>query len=337
MQVGVEKRGSSRPHIPVLKVIMDHDLTLGPYCQGPILKHFGVNGADFWREKEELVGKWREQGYDGPGELGYLALMVEYAQPGGKMAGLNNQQIHDLGEGLELYPGVPDFMPSVKAAVEEDSRCRAYGLRVDFHIVTTGLDEIIRGSPVAQHLAKVPHPYTDSKELVPSVHGSGFIEKGGVIATPRLLSPYGKGEYLFTLTKGGTRLLNVEMEDEARVALKSDVFALGDGPSDIAMFRLVRRYGGMSMGIYDPTNVQSRRQNMLMLREGRIDLSGPADYSKGSHTRIQIEEGLLHMANRIIDEIETGKSRGVGRNVGHLNAASVARVVGGRAEPHRAA
>src|SRR3989338_8025632 len=232
MRVGVEGRGSGRPQIPVLKVLADFDLTLGPYCQRRIFKHFDIDEHNFWKEKEELLQTWIQgQGYEGPGELGYLALMIDYAKPGGKMAGLNNKLIRELGKELEFYPGVPGFIPAVKAAVEEDSRCKDYGLRVDFHVVTTGLDEIIRGSPLAQHVA--------------SVHGSGFIEQDGVIAIPRLLSPYRKGEYLFTLTKGGSQLLNVEMPDEARVALKSDVFALGDGPSDISMFRLVKKSGGI--------------------------------------------------------------------------------------------
>ncbi|MBI4015900.1 MAG: haloacid dehalogenase-like hydrolase [Candidatus Aenigmarchaeota archaeon] len=320
MRVGVERTGSSRPQKPVLKVLGDFDLTLGPYCQGSIFRHFKVNEADFWREKEELLQTWRqEQGYEGPGELAYLALMINYARPGGKMAGLNNRLIHDLGKELEFYPGVPDFIPAVKAAVEEDPRCKDHGLKVDFHVVTTGLDEIIRGSPLAQHIV--------------SVHGSGFIEQDGVIAVPRLLSPYGKGEYLFTLTKGRQDLLNVEMSDEARVALKSDVFALGDGPSDIAMFRLVKKNGGIAMGVYDPKSNKSRSQNMTMLREGRIDLSGPTDYSEGSHTRIQIEEGLLHMAYRVIDDIEARSRGGVGADVGHLNAPRV--VAGPAHRPER--
>ncbi|GAB1457939.1 hypothetical protein MASR2M48_32470 [Spirochaetota bacterium] len=62
---------------------------------------------------------------------------------------------------------------------------------------------------------------------------------------------------------------------------------IGDGETDIPCFRLVKKEGGYAIAVYPPGRPDARMLSNTPLKEGRANLSAPADYSPDS--KIELE------------------------------------------------
>ena len=101
----------------IIACIWDFDKTLIPdYMQEPLFRRYGVDEATFWAETNHLVETYARRGYRISGEIGYLNHILTHVLAG-RMAGLNNRVLRELGAEIKFYPGLPEFFSKLKAAV----------------------------------------------------------------------------------------------------------------------------------------------------------------------------------------------------------------------------
>jgi hypothetical protein len=56
---------------------------------------------------------------------------------------------------------------------------------------------------------------------------------------------------------------------------------IGDGETDVPCMSLVKNMGGYSVAVHKP-GAAAKKKARLLLDEGRVNLTSPADYSTGS-------------------------------------------------------
>ena len=96
--------------------IWDFDKTLIPeYMQSPLFKRYGVNESEFWTETNALVEEYHKRGYRLSGEIGYLNHLLTYVLSG-RMAGLNNKILKEVGKETTFYLRLPEFFKNLKNA-----------------------------------------------------------------------------------------------------------------------------------------------------------------------------------------------------------------------------
>jgi len=270
----------------LIGIVYDYDQTLSPtYMQDEVLfPKFGINPAEFWKRCRVLV---EEQGYES--ELAYLKAILDCLA----MDAPSNADLEVLGKGLKFFPGLPEMFDELESVLNDEHR--AMGVKIEHYIVSSGIKALIDGSRLRPH--------------VKEVFGCEFAENSaGRIDFPRrVISHTAKTQYLFRINKGmldPAEDVNDHMPDNLRPIPFPNMIYLGDGPTDVPCFTVMKRFGGHSIAVYNPedkTRTSFRKAYQLSGVAGRIKHIAPADYRAGSHLRLILEETILEIASRIVE------------------------------------
>ena len=274
----------------ILALVADCDDTLAPDTTAQLLEAFGVSAQQFYKDR---VTRLVNDSWDPPLATMHeiLALVAE-----GPLAELTRDRLIELGKGLTLYPGVPDVFDNLRAEIEGDSRYKEHGIKLEYYVITGGLEDLVRASPLGS--------------AVNQVWGCNFAydDQGRIRFPQRAVSFTEKTRFLFNIEKGfvGDKyknqpyIVNVHMtEDDLRVPFHNMVY-LGDGPSDIPCMSVLREKGYV-IGVL----CQDDGSRAYALGYGRrVNLTVPQDYSKGSDAYRALAKALREKAEGILRRIE---------------------------------
>jgi haloacid dehalogenase-like hydrolase len=266
-------------------LIYDYDQTLSPnYMQDEVLfPRFGINPTQFWKKSRELVDS---EGYDG--ELAYLKALLDYLA----LDRPTNAELSALGANLKFYPGLPELFGELSAALSDQHRM--LGIKVEHYIVSSGLKALLDGSKLAPHVKKI--------------FGCEFGEDSdGRISFPkRVISHTTKTQFLFRINKGmlePNEDVNDHMAPELRPIPFQNMIYVGDGPTDVPCFTLMKKYGGHGIAVYNPNEPHRssfKKCYQLSALADRVKHIAPADYRAGSHLRLLLEEMITDIADGIV-------------------------------------
>jgi len=268
----------------VIAVVFDYDKTLSPsYMQEDgIFKRFGIDSRAFWTRTNALVA---DELYEN--ELAWMYQLLDDPN----VRALSNADLRKLGAELTFYPGLPDALPQMRGVLDT-TKHREFGLQLEYYVVTSGLKELVKGSTLAPHLK--------------AIFGCEFDEKDGRIARPkRCVSHTGKTQMLFRISKNMIAMsedVNQHMpREELRIPFWNMVY-VGDGPTDVPCFAVMKNYGGRTVAVYDPSDDRAyTRCYELAVNEKRVDMMAEADYAPRSQLRRTLERMVLEIADKIVD------------------------------------
>jgi hypothetical protein len=279
-----------------IAIVYDYDQTLSPnYMQDEVIfPVFGIDSSKFWQRCQALV---RDEGYDS--ELAYLKALLDYL-------GLDrptNARLRELGAGLKFYPGLPEMFEEFAKTLLRPEHI-ALGITVEHYIISSGLKALIDGSRLA--------PYTRA------VFGCEFAEdrEGRITFPKRVISHTQKTQFLFRINKGlldYSQDVNDHMPPDLRPIPFDHMVYIGDGPTDVPCFTVVRQHGGHAVAVYNPddkSRISFRKCFQLVGPADRVRHIAPADYRAGSHLRLLIEQ----MASEIADKIVARRQRDMEEN-----------------------
>ena len=259
-----------------------------------IFPAFGINGESFWRRCSELM---REQGYDN--ELAYMKVMLDTFG----MDRPTNAELKKLGGKLNFYKGLPEMFEEFRKDLLTEEQI-AHGITVEHYIISSGLKVLLDGSRL--------QPY------VHAIFGCEFAEdEQGRIAFPkRVISHTQKTQFLFRINKGLLDMsqdVNDHMDPDIRPIPFPNMIYVGDGPTDVPCFAVMKKNGGQAIAVYnpdDPERVGFRKCYQLSAHADRVKQIAPADYRPNTHLRLLLEQMVEETATRIIaqrkEAIEAG-------------------------------
>ena len=282
-----------------IAIVYDYDQTLSPnYMQDEVLfPTFGIDANKFWARCHDLV---KTQGFDN--ELAYMKALLDYLD----IDRPTNTRLRELGTGLQFFPGLPEMFDEFRTVLLTPQH-EAHGIRVEHYIISSGLKPLIEGSRIAPH--------------VRAIFGCEFAEdKDGRITFPkRVISHTQKTQYLFRINKGlldHAQDVNDHMPAELRPVPFEHMIYVGDGPTDVPCFTVVRQHGGHAIAVYnaaDPTRSSFKKCYQLSTHADRVRHIAPADYRAGSHLRLLLEQMVEEVATRIVErrarDLEAGTIR----------------------------
>jgi hypothetical protein len=279
-----------------IAIVYDYDQTLSPtYMQDEALfPVFGINPANFWAKCHELV---REQGFDN--ELAYMKVLLDCLE----MDRPTNAKLRELGQKLTFYKGLPEMFEEFRSGLLSAEH-EAHGITVEHYIVSSGLKALIDGSRLAPFVRKI--------------FGCEYaVDQHDRITFPkRVISHTQKTQFLFRINKGMLEMeedVNDHMAPELRPVPFQNMIYVGDGPTDVPCFTVMRRNGGQAIAVYnpeDPTRSSFKKCYQLCTHADRVKNIAPSDFRRGSHLRLLLEEMVGEIADRIVqrrrDDLEAG-------------------------------
>lgn len=311
----------------VIAVIWDFDKTLIPgNMQGPLFRHYDIDEPAFWAEVEGLEEFYRSHGSKLiQRDHLYLNHILTYVKAG-RMPGLGNNLLRQLGADIEFYTGMPDFMELLRKEIESRPRFAEHQIRVEHYIVSTGLRQMVLGSAVAPFVEAVwaceftelvaPPNYAETQDRL-------FSPEGEIQQLIYTIDNTSKTRALFEINKGSNKNPGIDVNakiatEDRRVPFQNMIY-IADGPSDVPVFSVVNSNGGRNYAVYRPGSERELDQAARLLEQKRIDAFGEADYSLGSQTAMWLTRATEAIATRIVADRETALSDRVGSPPRHVS------------------
>ena len=259
---------------PIVAIMYDFDKTLSPknMQEYGFVPGIGQNPDTFWSKCNELANANNMDPI-----LAYMFLMKEESE--GKML-LTRDVFNKLGKSVKLFDGVNTWFKRVNTYAQKQ------GLDIEHYILSSGLKEIIEGTIIAKHFTKIyAAEYCYNEKQVP--------------IWPAMAVNYtSKTQFLYRINKGvldvneHDGLNEYTPENKRRIPFKNMIY-IGDGLTDVPCMKLCKVNGGHSIAVYQ----DKRTIADDMLKQGRVDYTVPADYSKDSKMETTVFA--------IIDQIKT--------------------------------
>ncbi|HDP33499.1 MAG TPA: haloacid dehalogenase-like hydrolase [Candidatus Hydrogenedentes bacterium] len=305
----------------VIAVIWDFDKTLSPqYMQTPLFERYGVDEEQFWREVNALPGYYKRAGITVQRDTCYLGHLLTYVNRG-VMKGLSNAILREVGASVTFYDGIPDIFSRLKTILGQ-AKYQDSDLRLEHYVVSTGLAEMIRGSTVAPYLSGVWASEFIETPAPPGVSPDATPERGEITQIAGLLDNTTKTRAIFEINKGVNKRPDISVndmlpEEERRVPIRNMIY-VADGPSDIPSYSVIRKHGGLAYAVYETASPKHFAQVDELLRTGRVDACGPANYCAGGQTSLWLERQVARIADRMMNERLRALESQVGRGPGHV-------------------
>jgi len=251
-----------------LAILFDFDDTLGPDSTSGLLQSLGVDVPAFWRDEVQplIEADWDPV-------PAYLHRLIELSRSG-KGPPITRESLINWGRQVPLYPGVETLFDRLRAQA-----CSANPqARLEFYLISSGIGEVLRAAGIASQ-------FTDlwANEFA-------YDAQGQILFPRKVVSFTDKTRYVFQVQKGlvgsGARGRPFEvnrkvLKDRLRVPLDR-MIVVGDGYTDVPVFSLVKRSGGVAVGVYDRAHRDRWGRAWGFIEDGRVSNLVPADYSEGS-------------------------------------------------------
>ena len=251
---------------PIVALIYDFDGTLSPgnMQEFGFIQAVGKTPEEFWKMSDGLAA-----GQDASNVLSYMKMMFDEAKKNNIT--LRRSDFRKFGKHIELFEGVKEWFGLINEYGE------AHGVKIEHYINSSGLKEIIEGSPLAKefkHIFACSYIYNDEGEAV----------------WPGIAVDYtAKTQFIFKINKGifsahDNKMVNASIaEDKKRIPYRRMIY-FGDGETDIPCMKIVSMFGGHTIAVYNPDKPKKKAFAEKLKRQGRASFIAPADYRKESRT-----------------------------------------------------
>lgn len=255
-----------------IAIIYDFDKTLSvSEMQDAFIQSIGMNPNDFWKEASDFAKK------EGMDKIhAYLYEMIRERKV--HQMPLNRRILNEFGSSIEFHPGVLEWFDAI------DELAKIHDVIIEHYIISSGLKEIIEGTPI----------YNRFKNVYACEYY--YDENGVPVWTKNVVNFTSKTQFLFRINKGELDIwddcgVNEFVYHDDRPIPFENMIYIGDGMTDIPCMKLVKQYGGNSIGVYN-NDMSVVRQ---LRYDDRINYYCKADYSK--------DKDLYNLVSRIISKI----------------------------------
>ncbi len=249
---------------PIVALIYDFDGTLSPgnMQEFGFIQAIGKSPQEFWKMSDDIA-----IGQDASNILSYMKLMFDEARSSGIK--LRKDDFRRFGKDVELFEGVREWFQEV------NSYGKAHGVVIEHYINSSGLAEIIEGTPIASEFKRI-------------FACSFLYNDKGEAEWPGVAVDYtAKTQFLFKINKGklsirdSKKVNESQLEENKRIPFSHMIY-FGDGETDVPCMKIVKMFGGNSIGVYNPKIPKKKGIAQKLLRQKRVNFIAPADYTRDS-------------------------------------------------------
>ena len=269
----------TRKLIPVA-ICYDFDGTLSPgnMQDYDFMKSLGIKcSSNFWKKSNKFA-----LDHQADHIAAYMYFMIKETQD--KHIPLTRQILHKYGQNVELFAGVTDWFKRI------NDYGRKHGVLIHHYILSSGLREMILGTPIAKKFH--------------AVFASDFMyDANNVPFWPAVVLNFtSKTQYLFRINKGcedicDDKSVNRYIKPSERAVPFTQMIYIGDGETDVPCMRIVKQNGGHAIAVYNPKKRDGKNKIEQLIKDKRVNFVAPADYRVGKEIDTYVR--------RVVDKIAT--------------------------------
>lgn len=246
---------------PTIALIYDFDGTLSPgnMQEFGFMKAIGKEPREFWDSNAKLSIE-----NDASGILCYMYLMIKAAK--NNDISLKRDSFKQFGADVELFNGVKEWFSLI------NEYGRSIGLEIKHYINSSGLKEMIEGTPIAKEFE--------------NIYACSFLyDIDGIAYWPAVAVDYtAKTQFLFKINKGisaisDNKKINEYIPEDERAVPFEHMIYFGDGETDIPCMKMIKEHNGHSIAVYGDSKKKSTA--LKLIKENRVNFACLADYREG--------------------------------------------------------
>ncbi|MCI6508823.1 MAG: HAD family hydrolase [Bacilli bacterium] len=266
---------------PIIALMYDFDKTL---CEKDMQEYsfipsIGMSPEEFWGEANKISVKNSMDRI-----LAYMYLMIKLAKK--KDIPITKEAFKELGKDVVLLRGVKTWFKRISEIAKSE------GVIVEHYIISSGLSEIIEGTPIAKYFKRI---------YACEFH---YNERGNADWAQQAINFTTKTQFIFRISKGvldtvdDYTLNSYVSENDRRIPYRNMIY-IGDGLTDVPCMTVVRDRGGESIAIYHKGEEDKAYK---LIQENRVGYIAYADYSKDCELENIVKQLIKKMA--IVDYLE---------------------------------
>lgn len=264
--------------------VFDFDDTLAPDSTSGFLDSLGIDVHAFWKKDVQALV---EQDWDPV--PAYLYEMIRLSK--NKGTPITRDAMAQWAQQIRYYPGVEEMFDRLR----QHAKSVDPTLKLEFYLISSGIAAILQNTRIASHFEDIWSCDFD------------YAHDGTISFPKKVVSFTDKTRYIFHISKGlfgeksRGRPFDVNQKVEGRdlrVPLNQMIF-VGDGYTDIPCFSLVRKGGGIAIGVYDPENRDKWGRAWGFIEQQRVSNLVPADYSLKSALLNSLMMSIESIARRV--------------------------------------
>jgi hypothetical protein len=276
-----------------IAVIFDFDDTLAHDSTSGFIETLGLDVAAFWADR---VQRRLDDGWDPI--PAYLFELLE--ESGRRLADdrITRDRLRAWGKRIDFFPGVDEIFSTLR----ETARAVDDRIKVEYYLISSGIGEILRATSIASAFRDI---------WACDFH---YDDHGGIVYPRNIVSFTEKTRFLFQISKGLVGpdartqhgAVNQRVRDGFDVPFRQ-MIVVGDGQTDIPCFALVKRYGGVAIGVFDPDAPNKWGKAVGLATDNRVATICTADYRPTGGLRRILQMSITELATQIAHErIDTG-------------------------------
>lgn len=274
-----------KKHIIALMYDFDKTLCAKDMQEYSFIPNIGMKADEFWSEANKISVK-----NDMDRILAYMYLMLKTAKK--KDLPITKEAFQKLGHDVVLYKGVKTWFKRI------NDYGKSLGVEIEHYILSSGLKEIIEGTPIAKEFKKI---------YACEFH---YNERGNADWPQQTVNFTTKTQFLFRISKGVLDVtddvrLNTKIKDEERRIPYYNMIYFGDGLTDVPCMKLVKQYGGHSIAIY---NKKEKKKVEQLLVDERVNFICEGDYQKDSNLEVIVKK-LIQQVSASNDLLDISKEQ----------------------------
>ena len=248
-----------KKHIIALMYDFDKTLCAKDMQEYSFIPNIGMEADEFWAEANRISVKNNMDRI-----LAYMYLMMKLAKK--KDFPITKESFQQLGKDVVLFKGVKTWFKRI------NEFGKSLGVEIEHYILSSGLKEIIEGTPIAKEFKKI---------YACEFH---YNERGNADWAQQAVNFTTKTQFVFRISKGVLNVsddvaLNTKLPDEARRIPYQNMIYFGDGLTDVPCMKIIKQYGGHSIAIHNKKQVHKVQS---LLKDERVNFVCESDYQKDS-------------------------------------------------------
>lgn len=210
----------------------------------------------------------------------WISQLCKDMQIGGPLYGCTNQELIELGQSIQLSPGIKDFFREIK------SIWKSKHVDVKIYIISVGLKPFIEGAV---------------GDIVDGIF-AGEIYDGQIMS---VIEDYSKTEIAFEIAKGGQDKKNIKLRGNEYDIPYNKFVVIGDGYTDIPNWRFYRKYGAPCVMIYKAGSLSEYEKAMkIAYREADYVLERDYTPNPRNPTWRYLNDAIQIIVNRTCNHSE---------------------------------